>query len=128
MGEHQQKLDVLKRFVKEVNAYLEKVSALDSENRADLMVQFNQKLVEYNVKATKLEKVLSEMTIRKVIEDSFGGGKESRVVEQSILSGEENQKSVNGYLIQKIHTLEDRVNAKFEKEQSDIGILKQSQV
>lgn len=126
MGEHQQKLDVLKRFVKEVNAYLEKVSALDSENRADLMVQFNQKLVEYNVKATKLEKVLSEMTIRKVIEDSFGGGKESRVVEQSILSGEENQKSVNGYLIQKIHTLEDRVNAKFEKEQSDIGILKQS--
>jgi hypothetical protein len=99
MGENQQKLDVLKRFVKEVNGYLEKVTALEQENRADLMVMFNSKLVEYNKKATQLEQVLSEMTIRKVIEDSFGGNRESRAVEQSILSGEENQKSVNGYLI-----------------------------
>jgi hypothetical protein len=30
------------------------------------------------------------MTIRKVIEDSFVGGKESRAVEEVILSGEEN--------------------------------------
>lgn len=125
MGENQQKVDVLKRFVKEVNSYLEKVTALESENRADLMVMFNQKLVEYNKKAEQLEKVLSEMTIKKVIEDSFAGDKNSRVVEQSILSGEENQKSVNGYLIQKIHTLEDRVNAKFEKEQNDLVVLKQ---
>jgi hypothetical protein len=51
MGENQQKLDVLKRFVKEVNGYLEKVSALESENRADLMVMFISKLNEYNVKA-----------------------------------------------------------------------------
>lgn len=81
MGENLQKVDLLKRFVKEVNSYLEKVSALEAENRADLMVMFNIKLVEYNNKASQLEKVLSEMSIRKVIEDSFGGDKESRVVE-----------------------------------------------
>ena len=81
MGENQQKVDLLKRFVKEVNSYLEKVSALEAENRADLMVMFNTKLIEYNNKASQLEKVLSEMSIRKVIEDSFGGDKESRVVE-----------------------------------------------
>lgn len=51
MGENKQKVDVLKRFVKEVNGYLEKVSALEAENRADLMVIFNQKLVEYNKRA-----------------------------------------------------------------------------
>lgn len=99
MGENKQKLDMLKRFVKEVDGYLEKVSALEAENRADLMVMFNQKLGDYNSKAKQLEKVLSEMTIRKVIEDSFSGDKEARVVEQNILSGEENQKSVNAYLI-----------------------------
>jgi hypothetical protein len=81
-------------------------------------------LVEYNAQAVKLEKVLSEMSIRKVIEDSFGGDKESRAVEQTILSGEENQRSVNAYLIQKIHTLEDRVNAKFDKEQTEMADLK----
>lgn len=51
MGENKQKVDVLKLFVKEVNGYLEKVSALEAENRADLMVIFNQKLVEYNKRA-----------------------------------------------------------------------------
>jgi hypothetical protein len=75
------------------------VSALESENRADLMVMFNQRLVEYNTKAAQLEKVLSEMTIRRVIEDSFGGDREQRQVEETILSGEDNQKSVNTYLI-----------------------------
>jgi glycyl-tRNA synthetase (class II) len=115
MGENQQKLDMLKRFVKEVNGYLEKVTALESENRADLMVMFNGKLNEYNRKADQLEKVLSEMSIRKVIEDSFGVGREGRAVEQSILSGEENQKSVNAYIIQKIHTLEDRVNQQHQQ-------------
>lgn len=120
MGENKQKGDLLKRFVREVNVYLEKVSALEAENRADLMVIFNQKLVDYNSQATKLEKVLSEMTIRRVIEDSFGGDRESRAVEESILSGEDNQKSVNTYLIQKIHTLEDRVNGKFEQEKREL--------
>jgi hypothetical protein len=91
------------------------------------MVMFNQKLVEYNEKSKQLEKVLSEMTIRRVIEDSFGGDSEQRKVEESILSGEDNQKSVNTYLIQKIHTLEDRVNAKFESEQSDLAALKNFQ-
>ncbi len=90
MGENKQKVDVLKRFVRDVNVYLEKVSALESENRADLMVMFNQKLVEYNEKARQLERVLSEMTIRRVIEDSFGGGLEQRRVEETILSGEDN--------------------------------------
>ena len=99
MGENMQKVDVLKRFVRDVNVYLEKVSALEAENRADLMVMFNQKLVEYNEKAKQLERVLSEMTIRRVIEDSFGGGLEQRRVEETILSGEDNQKSVNTYLI-----------------------------
>jgi hypothetical protein len=42
MGENKQKVDVLKRFVREVNGYQEKVSALESENRADLMVIFNK--------------------------------------------------------------------------------------
>jgi hypothetical protein len=67
------------------------------------------------------------MTIRRVIEDSFSGDKDHRAVEQTILSGEENQKSVNGYLIQKIHTLEDRVNAKFDREQADLGAIRQTQ-
>ena len=126
MGENKQKVDLLKRFVKEVNGYLEKVSALEQENRADLMVMFNQKLNEYNKRAEQLDRVLSEMTIRRVIEDSFSGDKDHRAVEQTILSGEENQKSVNGYLIQKIHTLEDRVNAKFDSEQADLGAIRQA--
>jgi len=42
---------------------------------------------------------LSEMTIRKVIEESFGGERGKREVEERILSGEDNQKSVNTYLI-----------------------------
>ena len=67
------------------------------------------------------------MSIRRVIEDSFGGDKQNRAVEQTILSGEENQRSVNAYLIQKIHTLEDRVNAKFDREQADMTLLKESQ-
>ena len=81
---------MLKKFVREVNIYLEKVTALESENRADLMVMFNQKLVEYNEKSKQLEKVLSEMTIKRVIEDSIGGDFEQRKVEESILSGEDN--------------------------------------
>jgi hypothetical protein len=64
-----------------VNGYLEKVTALEQENRADLMVIFNKKLVDYNNEALKLDKVLQEMSIRKVIEDSFGGDRESRAVE-----------------------------------------------
>ncbi len=91
------------------------------------MVIFNKKLVDYNNEAQKLDKVLQEMSIRKVIEDSFGGDRESRAVEQNILTGEDNQKSVNAYLIQKIHTLEDRINAKFDREQADMTALKSSQ-
>ncbi len=51
MGENRLKLDVLKRFVKEVNIYLEKVSALEAENRADLMVMFNTRLNDYTKQA-----------------------------------------------------------------------------
>ena len=53
------------------------------------------------------------MSIQKVIEESFGD-KGNRQMEQDIITEESNQKSVNSYLIKKIHTLEDRVNAKFE--------------
>ena len=127
MGENKQKLDVLKRFVKEVNICLEKVSALEGENRADLLVMFNSRLTDYQVQAQKLEKVLSEMTIRRVIEESFGGDRGQREVEERILSGEDNQKSVNTYLIQKIHTLEDRVNAKFDHEKSQLSQISKIQ-
>ncbi len=48
------------------------------------------------------------MSIQKVIEESFED-KGNREVEQNILLEENNQKSVNTYLIKKIHTLEDRV-------------------
>ena len=99
MGENKQKLDVLKRFVKDVTIMLEKVSALEAENRADLLVMFNGKLTELQQQATRLERVLGEMTIRKVIEESFGGERGKREVEERILSGEDNQKSVNTYLI-----------------------------
>ena len=57
-----------------------------------------------------------------MIEESFED-KGNREFEQSILTEEGNQKSVNAYLIQKIHTLEDRVNAKFDKEQDLIKSL-----
>jgi len=117
MDDHRQKLDVMKRFVKDISNFVEKVEALESENRADLMTMFNQKLVELSERATMLEKVLSEMSIQKVIEESFED-KGNREAEQNIITEESNQKSVNSYLIKKIHTLEDRVNAKFDKEQS----------
>ena len=60
------------------------------------------------------------MTIRRVIEQSFSG---DRGIEERILSGDDNQKSVNQYLIQNIHTLEDRVNAKFDSEKSQLAKL-----
>lgn len=62
------------------------------------------------------------MSIQKVIEESFED-KGNREAEQSIITEESNQKSVNSYLIKKIHTLEDRVNAKFDKEQAYIKQL-----
>ncbi len=83
------------------------------------MTMFNQKLADYSERANSLEKVLSEMSIQKVIEESFED-KGNREAEQTILIEESNQKSVNSYLIKKIHTLEDRMNAKFDKEQSYI--------
>ena len=79
------------------------------------MTMLNQKLQESTKKIEALEKVLSEMSIKKVIEVSFQN-KGNREYEQSIITEEGNQKSVNAYLIQKIHTLEDRVNDKFDKE------------
>lgn len=69
------------------------------------------------------EKVLSEMSIQKVIENSFEG-KSNRDYEHSIIIEEGNQKSVNSYLIHKIHTLEDRVNAKFDKELGLVEFLR----
>ena len=105
------KLGVLKKFVKDLKTFVEKVEALETENRADLMTMFNIKLIEFQNKTETLEKVLSEMSIQTVIDNSFGD-KSNREVEQNILTEENNQKSVNSYLIQKIHTLEDRINAK----------------
>jgi hypothetical protein len=63
MDENKQKVDMVKRFVKDINNFVEKVEALEAENRADLMTMFNNKLAEYAKKAETLEKVLSEMTI-----------------------------------------------------------------
>ena len=111
-----QKVDVVKHFVKEVKVFLEKAEAFESENRADLMTMLNPKLNECTQKVTEFENILSEMTIQKVIDQSFQS-KGNREFEQNIITEEGNQKSVNSYLIQKIHTLEDRVNAKFEEEQ-----------
>jgi len=47
MNENREKVDVVKRFVREVNVFVEKVEAIEAENRADLMVMFVNKLVEY---------------------------------------------------------------------------------
>ena len=63
MDENKQKVDVVKRFVKDINTFFEKVEALEAENRADLMTMFNSKILEYNQKADTLQKVLSEMSI-----------------------------------------------------------------
>jgi predicted HicB family RNase H-like nuclease len=52
---------------------------------------------------------MEEMNIKKVIEGSFEN-KGNRSHEEMVIGDESNQKSVNTYLIQKIHTLEDRVN------------------
>lgn len=119
MEQNKQKVDVVKRFVKDTQIFLEKAEAFESENRADLMTLLNQKYLEFKHKLEALEKVLSEMNIQKVIEDSFED-KSNREYEHNILMEEGNQKSVNSYLIQKIHTLEDRVNLKFEKEQEEL--------
>lgn len=117
-----QKVDVVKHFVKEVKVFLEKAEAFESENRADLMTMLNPKLNECTQKVTEFENILSEMTIQKVIDQSFQS-KGNREFEQNIITEEGNQKSVNSYLIQKIHTLEDRVNAKFEEEQKFVKDL-----
>jgi len=89
MDENKQKVDVVKRFVKDINNFLEKVEALESENRADLMTMFIPKLEEYTARADALEKVLSEMSIQKVIEESFED-KGNREAEQNILLEENN--------------------------------------
>lgn len=89
MDENKQKVDVVKRFVKDINTFLEKVEALESENRADLMTMFIPKLEEYTQNADAFEKVLSEMSIQKVIEESFED-KGNREVEQNILLEENN--------------------------------------
>ncbi len=41
MDENKQKVDMVKKFVKEINTFMEKVEALVEENRADLMTMFN---------------------------------------------------------------------------------------
>lgn len=122
MEENKQKVDVVKRFVKDVTILLDKAEAFESENRADLMTILNQKYLEYSKKLEALQKVLSEMNIKKVIEESFGN-KGNREQEHSIILEEGNQKSVNSYLIQKIHTLEDRMNSRFESEHEEIKAL-----
>ena len=89
MDENKQKVDIVKRFVKDINTFVEKVEALEADNRADLMTMFNSKLTEYGKKAESFEKVLSEMSIQKVIEESFEG-KGNREAEQSIITEESN--------------------------------------
>lgn len=89
MDENKQKVDIVKRFVKDINTFMEKVEAIEAENRADLMTMFNQKLKEYADKATNFEKVLSEMSIQKVIEESFED-KGNRENEQNIITEESN--------------------------------------
>jgi hypothetical protein len=71
MKENMEKVDVVKKFVKDVSVFLEKAEAFESENRADLMTLLNPRLVEFTKTTEALEKVLSEMTIQKVIEESF---------------------------------------------------------
>ena len=89
MDENKQKVDVMKRFVKDINNFVEKVEAIEAENRADLMTMFNAKLGEYSQKANEYEKVLSEMSIQKVIEESFED-KANRENEQLIITEESN--------------------------------------
>lgn len=89
MDENKQKVTIVKKFVKEIHTAVEKIEALEAENRADLMTMFNAKLVEFQKKAENLEKVLSEMNIKKVIEESFGD-KGNREVEQNIITEESN--------------------------------------
>ncbi len=98
MEQNKQKLDVVKRFVKDVQVYLEKAEAFEAENRADLMTMLNQKWIQYSKQLDALQKVLSEMSIQKVIEGSFED-KGNREQEHSIILEEGNQKSVNSYLI-----------------------------
>jgi hypothetical protein len=86
------------------------------------MTILNQKYLEYSKKLEALQKVLSEMNIKKVIEVSFEN-RGNREQEHSIILEEGNQKSVNSYLIQKIHTLEDRMNSRFEKQNEEIKAL-----
>ena len=117
MDDHRQKVDVMKELMREVSLCFEKVKAYEGENRADLMTRENQKLSECTSKAGQLEKVLSEMSIQKIIEESFED-KSHREAEQNIITEESNQKSVNSYLIKKIHTLEDRLSGKLDKEQA----------
>ena len=47
MLQNREKVDVVKKFVREVDVLLEKVEAVEAENRADLMVMFVQRLGEY---------------------------------------------------------------------------------
>ena len=65
------------------------------------------------------------MTIQKVIEVSFQD-KNNRDQEHHLIVEEGNQKSVNSYIIQKIHTLEDLVGKKFEGEQTEIKLIKEA--
>ena len=48
MEQNKQKLDLVKKFVKDVQIYYEKAEAFEQENRADLMTMLNQKWVEYS--------------------------------------------------------------------------------
>jgi len=50
MQKNLEKVDVVKRFVKDVNIFLEKAEAFEAENRADLMTMLNSKYVEYEQK------------------------------------------------------------------------------
>ena len=84
-----QKVDVVKHFVKEVKVFLEKAEAFESENRADLMTMLNPKLNECTQKVTEFENILSEMTIQKVIDQSFQS-KGNREFEQNIITEEGN--------------------------------------
>lgn len=47
MAQNKEKVDILKKFVREVALYLEKAEAFEGENRADLMTMLNGKYAEY---------------------------------------------------------------------------------
>jgi len=88
--ENREKGQAVKRFVEDVAIALEKADAFQTEARADLMTQLNQKLQEYEFRFENLKKMIAEMEVAKVIEESFTS-KEHRTHEESVIQNEKSQ-------------------------------------